>query len=528
MKNALIMTCIAVLAISSCVKDEVKEVNRGHAIDFRAATQTKGEMVNGTWSLANFYATALNEDATPYFRDVPFTYVGDYFSSSPEYYWPGDDRTLDFYAYSPSLEKLGGNAQLTLNQDTKKISGITPHSDILKQVDFLSAVALDKTEENSANGIDIEFFHNMPALLITVDNELDSYEYIVKGVKINNAISSGDIDLDNREWTLESGRVDYELSYDSPKVLAKFDDEGNNVSKEYLFGTYEERDGYEQNHYAFILPQQFHDLDSDTPEVTMSLNLQINFINTDGSKTKVFPTSGDYEWVTASFPTYYYDGELCGSWKVGTRYEYNVKFNSPATQLGEPIKMTMSFKPWVDGNSNTFANADMIGIWNATAYYELIVRSYSDNEDPEAKLEPQETYIGVETVVVGEGDDAVTYKIVKSKKEESTDSQYISGQVGDFHYVEITDGTKLYIKVNGVTGETPYIVENNYLLIDAFKNSYGEYEVRPHIDDIIPVGADGSEGLSHISVLQSESGSYETNNYYSRTQMITYTINAFN
>lgn len=530
MKKTLIMTCIAALAISSCMKDEVKEVNHGRAIDFRVATQTKGQVIEGTYTLANFYATALDGTDTPYFNDVVFSLVGDYFSSSPEYYWP-NGKDLDFYAYAPAVNSLGENAEVTITATEKKITGIKPHSDILQQVDFVSAKVEDRNAENSSSGIPITFYHNLTGVAITADNEIDDYEYIINGVKINNAISSGDFDLENDVWTKGADKVDYEFTCLEPISLVKKDESGYNNSSVYLFGKYIDRANNEGEHFALIIPQAFNTVEGETitPVVTLSLNLQINHINADGSKTRVFPESGaDYDWVETEFPNYTKNSETCNEWFAGERYVYNISFNDPSQQLGEPVKMTTSFKPWVDGNSNTFANKEMIGKWTATDFYEIVTESYT--EGGKTWINEENGYYDIDILEVT-GKDGNPYEVIQYKQNHLDSSDKIaadSDRLGGFNYVEIEDGTKMYILVNGIKGETPYVLENDYLLIAAFEDHTGEYYVTPHIDEIVPVGDDGTEGSGIISALQNNEGSYEAGNYYRRVQMITYKIESIN
>ena len=47
------------MALASCAKDSVKEVNNGHAIDFRVATQTRATETT-TANLSTFYVTAID------------------------------------------------------------------------------------------------------------------------------------------------------------------------------------------------------------------------------------------------------------------------------------------------------------------------------------------------------------------------------------------------------------------------------------------------------------------------------------
>lgn len=506
MKRALIMTCIAILAITSCSKDVVKEVNRGHAIDFLAATQTKGETIKGTWTLGSFYATAF-EGENRYFSDVVFSQVGDYFSSNTVYYWPAEETSLDFVTYSPSLSDLGGeDAVLERSETHYKIRNITPKDDVYEQFDFVTALATGQTEAATENGIPLTFYHNMTGISFSAKETLDNYEYIVAGVRIDNAVPSGDYDLTSGEWTLGTGpRKSYEKIFVDP-ITQKINPITLSNDPKSLYGTYTENDGDIEEHYAFIVPQPFDDgLGTGTTVLpTFSVYLQVNFIQGDGqnqTKTKVFPTSGDYGWVKGYFPgistpSNGSNGEVY-KWEKGVKYNYQISFTDPSTVLGDAVKMTVKFKEWIDAGSNTFANQEMIGVWNATEFYEEVIKSV--NEDG-------------------------NYVLKTVREGETTDPTVIANLVGGFNYVVIDDGTALRIKgANDQLFSTPYVLENNYLLIDNFKYD-GQYQVRPHIDRITPVGENNTNGSAVISVLQEESGTKEEGNYKLRTQYITYEI----
>ena len=106
MKKFLLWSGIAVLAIAGCAKDQTSEVNNGYAIGFRAGAGTKATELY-TYQLASFYCTAVDAKDANFFTNVGFARSGDYFASSPAYYWPADGSTLKFWAYSPSNEIMG-------------------------------------------------------------------------------------------------------------------------------------------------------------------------------------------------------------------------------------------------------------------------------------------------------------------------------------------------------------------------------------------------------------------------------------
>ena len=67
MKQTLLLTSITILMVmSSCMRDEVVDVNNGHAIGFRTAVETRGMEARNT-SLDAIYVTALEDGRDPYF-----------------------------------------------------------------------------------------------------------------------------------------------------------------------------------------------------------------------------------------------------------------------------------------------------------------------------------------------------------------------------------------------------------------------------------------------------------------------------
>lgn len=510
------MTFVALAAITSCIKDEVKEVNKGTEIGFRTALQTKG-LEADSWTLETIYVTALEEDGTPYFSEAAYAKTGNsegYFSTSPAYYWPGDGRTFDFYAYSPSEEELGGSVEIS--KDTKKLTGFTTKQDIWEQVDFITAKAVDQTEENNTGSIGLTFNHHLTRVMVygNINSNSLGYEYIVNGVRFANIQSTGDFDLETEEWDL-SGYTDaqylktFEMELDEPVTL-----ERNRSIK--ITGEIEYKN-YPEDNSAFFIPQTITSWDPERPAEGgsyISINIQINKKNNDGSVTRVYPATedGDYGWVAVPLP----ENTV---WGAGEFYSYYLNFGKGAgyvdplvtpsggTILGETIKMTVAVEDWVDSEENTLKNIEMIGRWTATRYYELI-------EEDELQ-------------------DDGSYQIKETTRRDTEDKVVIAGYIDNFAELTIKDGTKLITKVNGVATETPYILdEEGYILIETYQSKdsegnviEGEYEVYPQIVNITQASSEPYQlGSAEIHVLQTESGTQGTGNYYKRTQVIIYDI----
>lgn len=508
------MTFFALAAITSCIKDEVKEVNKGTEIGFRTALQTKG-MEADSWTLETIYVTALEEDGKPYFSEVAFAKTGNsdgYFSTSPAYYWPGDGRTFDFYAYSPSEEELGGTVEIS--NETKKLTGFTTKPDIWDQVDFITAKAVDQTEENNTGSIGLTFNHHLTRVMVYASTNTDEYEYIVNGVRFADIWSTGDFNFETETWDL-TGYADeeylktFEMELDEPVTLSRYSSQ--NLTREIKY-----KNGTEDNS-AFFIPQTITSWDPEDPAAVgsyISINVQINKKHDNGSVTRIYPATdaGDYGWVAVPLPEN-------TEWKAGEFYRYYLNFGrgagyvdplvtpSGGTILGETIKMTIKVEDWVDSEENTLKNIEMIGKWTATKYYEAIE----------------------EDVLQDDG----SYQVKERTRYYTEDNSVIAGYIDNFAEITIEDGTKLITKLNGVNTETPYILdENRYILIEVYQSKdsngdviEGEYDVLPQIINITPASAEPYQlGSAEIHVLQTEIGTQGTGNYYKRTQVIIYDI----
>lgn len=517
MKKLFIAAFIAILAISSCSKDEVKEVNKGSQIGFQASTKTKGIEAEA-WTMETIYVTALNQDGTSYFTKVPFVLTGNgtdgYYSTSPAYYWPGDGRAFDFYAYTPSETELGG--AIEINGTTKKLTGFTTSENILNQYDFVTAVANDQTEKENGSSTVLTFSHNLASIDLRAYSSNDSYEYIIKGVRIANIKQKGDFNFESSEWDLSKYNNIFtaNMEIQEPIILSN--------SPSDLLGEVRYKDDDEYN-YAFVLPQEVTSWDPTKPTAGgsyISVNIQINKINSDDSKTRIYPdANSDYGWVAVPLP----QGT---KWEAGNRYNYTLVFGSGAgysdpaeggstgnSILGDAIKFKMGVTEWGDSEEDVLKNIEMIGKWTATGYYE-IYESDQLNDDG-------------------------SFSVVSEMEDETTDIETISGYVNNFATITIKDGTKLITtNAQGVQTETPYILdENRYILIEVYIHRDGQgnpivdnegnvqYVVYPQIYNITQAISDPyQKGSAEIHVVQYDSGTPGTGDYEKRTQVILYDI----
>lgn len=522
MKRVLLLVCAtALMATTSCVKDEVVKIRESQAIGFRTFVETRGLEAN-TSTLRSFYVTALETGAeTPYFNDLMFMVVGyDDYTSSPVYYWPGDERKLEFYAYAPSVDDMGDGANVTITHNEKSITGYTVNDDITLQNDLIFAynnndgAGLDEVES-----VPLAFNHLLSRISVYARTSSD-YIYNIAGVRLGGAYNKGDIaDLYTTDWdTAEyNSKSIYSMTYDDDIVTVKKNEGSMSLLKELP-----NLNSNGNSNYMFMIPQTITpwDLENDKTNDKMgayiSVRLQIN--TADG--VRVYPSESDtdgYAWVAVPI------SEV--EWKGGYAYTYYLDFTNGAGYvdpeeedagekvLGDAvIKVIASLPEMNEGVENVVVNPNMIGKWEAYHYY--IDRTYYTMDDAGEKV------IG-ETV----------------RTEESKDVDYIGTQIDNFASLEILDGRKIWIKhpISQQKASVDYYVnEDNYILVDCYRYSSAEqgslnaddYSVTPVINEIYPA-SEQSKGNADIKVYDENNWDYDDNGdkvYYDEVMTILYTI----
>ena len=352
MKKTIILMGIAAMAFASCAKDTVKEVNNGHAIDFRVATQTRASETT-TANLTTFYVTAIDESGSNYFTDAAFTKVDTYFSSSPVYYWPGDG-SLNFYAYAPSATTLG--ATVTVNKTTQVIAGYAPAAAIADQLDLVTTTATG-SKANEATGVALAFDHQLSQLEVKARNANEAYTYKIKGVRFAQPVAQGDLNLASAEWTLKTdNKAVYSVTYDRVVVL--------NAYAQNLMET--------EGDNAMLLPQQLVAWNPETDETNANKGAYISVYAqiTTAEGARVYPKAEgmEYAWLAVPVDT---------KWEAGYKYVYTLDFTdgagypdpiggdtSEGTVLGGPIKFTMEVNPWSEKATMEATTNMLVGTWN--------------------------------------------------------------------------------------------------------------------------------------------------------------------
>ena len=418
------------MALASCAKDSVKEVNNGHAIDFRVATQTRATETT-TANLSTFYVTAIDEKGSNYFTNAAFTKIEEYFSSSPAYYWPGDGSDLEFYAYAPAAETLG--ATVAIDNSAKTLTGFSPAAQFANQKDFVTATATgNKTNETS--GVALTFDHQLTQIEVKARNANEAYVYKIKGVRIAQPISKANFDFTTELWTPATDKAIYQVQY----------------SNEITLNTYGQCIMETEGDNAMLIPQQLvaWDAENDKTNTEKGAYLSVYAQVETAEGARVYPNVNgmDYAWLAVPIDT---------KWDAGYKYVYTLDFTNGAgysdpldgpetggTVLGGAIKFTMDVTPWEE--KSAFENQ-----------YELMNGKWKGKK-----------------AIVTENN---------GYTEELTTEEDVKEFLHQYYQLEIQDCCRILLNINGEPTESPFYIRDGYMYMDMVNNN-GVYECIPHID----------------------------------------------
>lgn len=314
------------MLIASCSSDDVVSTNTGRAIDFRTSVGTRGTETT-TANIDKFWVTAIDDNKANYFSKQEYKKEGEFFTSTPLYYWPVG--TLNFFAYSPSETDLG--ATVTINKKTKTLADFSPAAKIADQKDFVTATATGTKAANETKGVELKFAHQLSQIEIKAKNTNTGYVYKVVGVRIGKPVSKGTFTFGANTWALTTTeKANYAVEYTTdPKTLT--------AEATTMMGT--------ANDNAMLLPQQ---LTAWTPETDKAntnkgayIALKIQITTKDGAR--VYPAKGDYDWAAVAINT---------NWEAGKKYVYTLDFSKGAGKVDpekpQPVDPTDPFKPGED------------------------------------------------------------------------------------------------------------------------------------------------------------------------------------
>lgn len=335
-KTSMLGVALITLTLASCSDDEPISENRGRAIDFRAAMDSRATETTNA-NLTDINVAAFLGDRL-FFPVMNYTKGSDgFFTSATEYYWPGDNSELSFYAYAPATP--GGT--VTIDGTDKTMTGFSPASAIADQIDFVTAYATGTKSTNETSGVPLTFNHQLSQIEVRAKTSNDVYTFKVSGVRIGEPVSKGDFDFAGSAWTIGSDKAIYTETYDTPKTLT-----ADAVS---VMG---------EGGNAMILPQQLTawdpvaDATNSAEGAYLSIKLQIATAET-GVQVYPFPSNGECEWAAIPIDT---------NLEAGKKYIYTLDLThgagyvdphdpEPGTPvLGGPIKFTVDVVDWVESD----------------------------------------------------------------------------------------------------------------------------------------------------------------------------------
>ena len=460
MKKFLILTGIAVLAFMSCAKDEIKQVNKGHAIDFKVV-ETKGDVVEWASDVDHFYVTAfaVEEDGSGsiYFENVGFARTGNYFGSNPEYYWPTDGNGLLFLAYTPGADKTGATVNMSLDTKTYEIADFSPAADINDHVDLMTCLAGGTKEDCEESGVSLTFNHKLARIKVRTYESNTEYDYSVAGVRIVNLSGKGTlniVDQTNNCWTLEEEKATYTLEYDNNPI------EVRSYKETMMYNSHDDRNYND----AMVLPQTLTAWDPvNDPSNTrggayIGLKLQITSVE---SGDQIYPaTAGEYGWVAIPVPdgltlkeglTYNFDLNLT------TGAGYTDPSDGPAEDiLGQDIMFTVQVNASETPSTEATLRKELEGNWRAKKV--------------------------VVTWRYHEGYDGVTYNEYTRETEDEVKKWF--GNNGFYQFSVDNNYNITTTTASGVSSTCSFTVdEENYIYIENYFIN-GEYQIIPRVHSI--------------------------------------------
>lgn len=224
--NKLLLALVAVLMSVSCSLDKRLDKNEGNPISFTSEmAPTRATDFVTTGNMDYFYSTAFNAAGEVYFDKQLFEKQGSgFFTSSPEYYWPGDGSDLRFYCYSTSAIKSDMGLSVPSGTSTEYyLKDVTPKDDVSQQVDFVYGFATGN-KTNQETGMSLKMRHGFAQVGLMAKNNNEGYVYTVTGVKLAFVASNGDFRFpesseDKGFWTPDfNNKAVYRTTYAAAPV----------------------------------------------------------------------------------------------------------------------------------------------------------------------------------------------------------------------------------------------------------------------------------------------------------------------
>lgn len=370
MRKTLIGMATVLVAMSSCMEDEVLERNQGNALAFRpsidkALSRSGNENVTDLSKLQEFKVTATIDGQSNYFTNMLVSKAssGSTWNTQHTYYWPKYD--LGFYAYAPT--DISG---VTINKDGKKIADFAPDKDVNQQIDLLVAYNTGNRRNNETQGVELNFKHALSQIDVQAKCSNPNIEIVVKSIRFVNVKTKGSFTYPAQTTTagnldgcwalggdLSSG-ADYKASFDQTVTLTNSPASINPSNNNFM-----------------LIPQQLAKWEKTSRETGAYIAVLCRISSKDGdAKTQLYPELASGGTNAAKFGSIIVPIDT--NWEAGKKYTYTLNFcgdggagqvdpnpdgNDPNVDpdpkpgsnggdpvLGNPIKFTVSVEEWVN------------------------------------------------------------------------------------------------------------------------------------------------------------------------------------
>ena len=204
MKKMLLLAAFAGVALTSCVNEEITNVEQAQVMRFdvpamsKTRAKVKGE-INGVhydknedfmifskiykgafdgWITSTGIKDYFNEDG-----DVA-TNEGNgsqYWSTATTYYWPDAEYSLAFAAYSPAEFETAPES-IEFTENGLQITGFQTEDDANEQYDLMfSDRVIDRNKkDNGSSAVPLVFRHALTSIIFSSEKEDENVDYLIK------------------------------------------------------------------------------------------------------------------------------------------------------------------------------------------------------------------------------------------------------------------------------------------------------------------------------------------------------------
>lgn len=320
MKKNLLCAGIAIAAMTACTNDQQIAENLGEAISFNVAVPHATRVAPLTLNnLTAFDVVAIKEDA----QKVLFTETATKDNTSsiwntrnPQYWPPGANSALKFFAYAPT-----DVTTVAIDQTTQKINDFTPASEAANQKDLIVAVNNGTKATHSTTGVPLFFKHALSQIEVQAKNTRHSdIKVEILGVKLVKIKNSGTFTFPTVETA--NGVAIAGTPWQVGNTMTNYLITGTDANNPVELGQDHKNIMFDAGNWMLI-PQQlqaWNPTEAQNPNNKnyLSVLCRISKKNADGSYTQLYPAAaGKFAYSAVG---------IGQNWQPGKKYTYKLNF----------------------------------------------------------------------------------------------------------------------------------------------------------------------------------------------------------